>query len=294
MSTYTAGLTFSTLSDGSHTIGYYSSDRAGNNEAEKTVTTVMDNTPPAISGASPTGSLIQRSTSVTFTVRVEDSGSGVKEVRLTVDGTSLGSMTAGSGYSKTISLSEGPHTWSIEAVDNVDNTATWSGSFTFTVDTAPPMISSLSAPSNPVFGESITITCQVSDELSGVKEVKLYYSTNGGSPWTEIVMNLQVGFYTGSIPSQIPFTSVQYYVRALDNAGNEYQTTVSTLTIGIPVWLYITAVVIIIIIAVILVLRRRKPASRSTYAPPSYPPPPLLRGNIFYPHPLCKMVIITA
>ncbi len=273
-STYTAGLTFSTLLDGSHTIGYYSSDKSGNNEAEKTLTIVMDKTPPAISSASPTGSLIQRSTSVTFTVRVEDSGSGVKEVRLTVDGISQGSMTAGSDYFKTISLSEGSHTWSIEAVDNVDNTATWSGSFTLTVDTAPPTISGLSAPSNPVFGESTTITCQVSDELSGVREVKLYYSTNGGSSWTEVVMNLQGGFYTGSIPSQMPFTSIQYYVKAVDNAGNEHQTAISTITIGIPTWLYIAVVAIIIIVAIALVLRRRKPASQTAYAPPSYPPPP--------------------
>jgi len=273
-STYTAGLTFSTLSDGSHTIGYYSSDKSGNNEAEKTLTIVLDKTPPAISGASPTGSLILGSSSVRFTVRVEDSGSGVKEVRLTVDGISQGSMTSGSDYSKTISLSEGSHTWSVEAVDNVDNTATWSGSFTLTVDAVPPTVSGLSAPSNPVFGESTTITCEASDALSGVKEVKLYYSTNGGSSWTEVAMTLQAGRYTGSIPSQMPFTSVQYYVEAVDNAGNEYQTPASTFSVGIPMWLYIAVIAIVVILAIALLLRRRKPAPQPAYVPPAYPPPP--------------------
>jgi len=271
-STYTAELTFSTLSDGSHTIGYYSSDKSGNNEAEKTITIMMDNTPPAISGASPTGSLVQRSTSVTFALRVEDSGSGVKEVRLIVDGISQGTMTAGSDYSKTISLSEGSHTWSIEAVDNVDNTATWSGSFTLTVDTAPPTISGLSAPSNPVFGESITIMCEASDTLSGVDRVTLYYSTNGGASWTEVAMTLQAGRYTGSIPSQMPFTNVQYYVEAVDGSGNKSSTTISTLTVGIPMWVYIVGIVVVVVIAAALLLRR-KPSPRETYAPPPPPPP---------------------
>jgi len=270
--TYTAGFTLSSFADGAHTIGYCSSDKAGNNEAEKTIPVMLDKTPPVISGASPAGSLILGSTSVRFTLRVEDSGSGVKEVRLTVDGVSQGTMASGSDYSKTISLSEGSHTWSVEAVDNVDNTATWSGSFTLTVDTAPPTISGLSAPSNPVFGESTTVTCQVSDALSGVKEVKLYYSTNGGSSWTEVAMTLQGGVYTGSIPSQTPFTEVQYYVEAVDNVGNETRTPVSKYTVGIPIWLYMVVLALIVIIVAALLLRRRKPAYAQMPPPP--PPPP--------------------
>ncbi|MBO3840465.1 MAG: DNRLRE domain-containing protein [Candidatus Brockarchaeota archaeon] len=264
---YTTGFTLSTLSDGSHTIGYCSIDKADNNEAEKTITIILDKTPPAISGASPTGSLILGSTSVRFTVRVEDTGSGVKEVRLTVDGVSQGNMSGGGEYSKTVSLSEGSHTWSIEAVDNLDNAETWSGSFTLAVDTAPPTVSDLSAPASPAFGEQITITCTVSDALSGVEEVTLYYSTNGGASWTEVAMTLQAGRYVGTIPSQAPFTNVQYYVEAVDRAGNRHQTPVSTLSVGIPLWIYIVILVIIIIIVVaVLLLRRRKPT------PP--PPPP--------------------
>jgi len=270
--TYTAGFTLSSLPDGAHTIGYYSSDKAGNNEAEKTLSVMLDKTPPVISGASPTGSLILRSAPVTFTVRVEDAGSGIKEVRLTVDGVSHGTMSVGSDYSKTISLSEGFHAWSVEAVDNVDNAASWSGSFTLTLDTAPPVISGLSAPSNPVFGESATIACQVSDTPSGVKEANLYYSTNGGSSWTKVTMVPQGGVYTGSIPSQMPFTEVQYYVEAVDNVGNETRTPVSRYTVGIPVWLYIVVLALIVIIVAALLLRRRKPAY--VQMPPPPPPPP--------------------
>ena len=85
----------------------------------------FDRIPPVISDASPTGTV--GSTSVTFTVRVEDSGSGVKEVRLIVDGVSQGLMSrSGNTYTKTLSLSEGSHTWVVEAVDLVGNTATQS------------------------------------------------------------------------------------------------------------------------------------------------------------------------
>jgi hypothetical protein len=88
-----------------------------------------DMTPPTISGASPTGTI--SSTSVTFSVTVEDAGSGVKEVRLIVDDVSQGLMSvSGNTYTMTVSLSEGSHTWSIEAVDNVGNTATQSYSLT--------------------------------------------------------------------------------------------------------------------------------------------------------------------
>jgi hypothetical protein len=127
--TYSAGFTLSTLPDGEHTISYYSVDNAGNTEAEKTLTIILDKTPPTISEASPAGTI--GSTSVAFSVKVEDSGSGVKEVKLIVDGVSQGTMSmSGSTYSKTISLSEGSHTWVVEAVDNVGNTATQKYSFT--------------------------------------------------------------------------------------------------------------------------------------------------------------------
>lgn len=72
--------------------------------------------------------------SVYFTVRVEDAGSGIKEVRPTVDGVSQDTMTGGGNdYSKTVSLSKGAHGLSVEAVDNVGNMATQSNILPITV-----------------------------------------------------------------------------------------------------------------------------------------------------------------
>jgi len=85
-------------------------------------------------------------------------------------------------------------------------------------------------------------------------------------------MTLQGGVYTGSIPSQTPFTEVQYYVEAVDNVGNETRTPVSKYTVGIPIWLYMVVLALIVIIVAALLLRRRKPAYAQMPPPP--PPPP--------------------
>ncbi|MEM3424841.1 MAG: hypothetical protein QXI42_03360 [Thermoproteota archaeon] len=86
-------------------------------------------------------------------------------------------------------------------------------------------------------------------------------------------MVLQEGGYTGSIPSQMFFKEVQYYVEAVDNVGNETRTPVSKYTVGIPIWLYATLLALILVIIAILLLRRRKPSYVQPLPPPPPPPP---------------------
>jgi len=47
---------------------------------------------------------------------------------------------SGNTFTKTISLSEGSHTWAVEAIDNIGNIATQSYSFTIVKITAGPAI----------------------------------------------------------------------------------------------------------------------------------------------------------
>jgi len=124
-SVYALELNFSTLSEGPHAVGYYSVDNVDNAETVRTLAIVLDKTSPVINDASPVG--VVNTTTVTFTVRVEDSGSGVREARLYIDGAYQGVMSQiESIYTKTLNLPKGSHTWSVEAVDNVGNTATQS------------------------------------------------------------------------------------------------------------------------------------------------------------------------
>jgi len=55
----------------------------------------------------------------------------------------------------------------------------------------------------------------------------------------------------------MPFTEIQYYVEAIDNAGNEFRTMVESYTVGIPVWLYITILSAVILLFIAVLLRRK-------------------------------------
>jgi len=265
---YTSALRLSPYSEGLREISYYSVDRANNSEAERKLAVILDKSPPHVEEASPCREFFSSSKTVFFIVKITDS-SGVRGVELTIDGVSQGAMASDGGkYIKSVSLTEGSHSWSITAIDNVNNSAVENYFFTLIIDTKPPVIMGLSEPSNPVFGEVATITCRVSDEPSGVRDVYLCYSTDGGSSWVRTTMGLQEGVYRGSIPSQFFFTEVQYYVEAVDNAGNRFQTAVSKYTVGIPIWLYSAVAALIIVFAAAFLLRRvlrRKAVPQPTY-----------------------------
>jgi len=253
---YNAALGLSSYSEGRHEIRYYSVDRADNAEAEGKLEFFLDKSPPRVEDASPSGRFFSNSKTIFIIVKTTDS-SGVREIELTVDGVPLGFMVKdGDRYVKTVSLSEGSHSWSIRLTDNLNNSDTCSYLFTLILDTKPPLITGLSGPSNPVFGEAATVVCTVFDESSGVRDVYLCYSTDKGSSWVRTVMSLQEGLYKGSIPSQFFFTEVQYYVEAVDNAGNRFQTGVSTYTVGIPIWLYLLAVSLVALTVVVFMLKR--------------------------------------
>ncbi|MEM3389327.1 MAG: DNRLRE domain-containing protein [Thermoproteota archaeon] len=253
---YNTAFTLSPYSEGRREIRYYSVDRADNAEAERKLELFLDKSPPSVKEASPSGRFFSSSRTIFLIVKAADP-SGVRDVELTIDGIPHGFMVKnGDRYIKSASLSEGSHSWSIRLTDNLNNSDVYSYSFTLIIDTRPPLITSLTGPSNPVFGEAATVVCTVSDEPSGVREVYLYYSTDKGSSWVRTVMTLEEGLYKGSIPSQFFFTEVQYYVEAVDNAGNRFQTGFSTYTVGIPLWLYLLAISLIVIPLAASFLRR--------------------------------------
>jgi hypothetical protein len=66
------------------------------------------------------------------------------------------------------------------------------------------------------------VTSVVTDPLSGVASVTLYYSTDDGSSWTSVAMNptANADEYSGDIPGQSSGTRIKLYVEASDNASN--------------------------------------------------------------------------
>ena len=95
----------------------------------------------------------------------------------------------------------------------------------YIVDDDPPIIEipSQQPPVDTVApGQDVIVWVNVTDALSGVKNVTLSYTTNNGTNWETLVMvlNETVGFYETTIPGQQTETTVKYTITAFDWAEN--------------------------------------------------------------------------
>jgi len=90
----------------------------------------------------------------------------------------------------------------------------------------PPVVNMPDDPST-----NFEVNINVTDEQfgSGVKEVNLYYSVNGGQ-WNEVKMLLHNGLYSAGIPRKSEGTEITYKVEFVDYAGNSDSTTEYTFT----------------------------------------------------------------
>jgi hypothetical protein len=90
-------------------------------------------------------------------------------------------------------------------------------------DTEGPKFASVTVPAS-TFNTTgpYTAKAKVLDGLSGVSSVTLYYSTDGGSSFTPVMMapTANPSEYGGDIPGQSSGTRVKLYFAAVDNASN--------------------------------------------------------------------------
>ena len=96
--------------------------------------------------------------------------------------------------------------------------------------TGPPTIAETDhQPVSPLYTESVVVTSRVTDDGS-VTSVTLYFSTNGGSSWNFAAMaddgtapDQTAGddVYSAQIGAQSEGTTVEYYIRAVDNEEQE-------------------------------------------------------------------------
>jgi hypothetical protein len=87
------------------------------------------------------------------------------------------------------------------------------------IEKKPPKILSVSRmPQTPAYNDTVTVTANVVDFESGVKDVVLKYAKD--TIQENITMTLNAGLYKATIPA-CPFgTIVEYQIQASDNAGN--------------------------------------------------------------------------
>jgi len=90
------------------------------------------------------------------------------------------------------------------------------------MDPYPPVIGSVSRfPILPNEDAPVTVTANVTDYGSGVKEVLLIYSGEDLVSHTLLMNQTGSGMYEGQIPPSAQATKIAFLVAASDNAGNE-------------------------------------------------------------------------
>jgi hypothetical protein len=208
---------FTVSAEGATTVYYYSTDNAGNVEAVKTATIMIDTTPPATSiSLSGTQGLMGWYTSdVTVTLSATDATSGVANTMYSFDGTNWFSYVGPFTVS-----AEGATTVYYYSTDNAGNMETVKTA-TIMIDETPPTTTiSLSGTLglNGWYVSPVTVALTATDDFSGVSATQ--YSFNG------------VDWNTYSVPFNVTSEGVStVYYRSIDNAGNVEDTKSVTVAI---------------------------------------------------------------
>ena len=237
------------------TVEYYikARDNVGNegNSSTRTVTIqTCDITPPTISNIRESNDPINKQgcpspTTVTIRADVSDP-SGLAWARLYYQppGGSWTYATMSHESSNTYKATIGPFSetgtveYYIKARDNVGNERS-SPTYTVAVQTCditPPYISNIRESNDPINKQgcpsptTVTIRADVSDP-SGLAWVRLYYQPPGGS-WTYATMSHESSnTYKATIGPFSETGTVEYYIKARDNVGNEQDSSHYTVTV---------------------------------------------------------------
>lgn len=196
----------------------------------------VDNTKPVVTITYPAGGsyISARKIWVNGTVLEANIGANIptiSDTRFTLQ--KWESSTGKFSFLNNTALSDSQITVTVSFTDLAQNTA--QATVTFTLDTTKPLISNpYQNPPGRVIqpGEIVEveagydITVKVNVNELNLEKVFLYYNISAAG-WTEIQMTPTTGNeYMATIPSRNypPCTTIQYYIKAVDKAGNIAQT----------------------------------------------------------------------
>lgn len=150
----------------------------------------------------------------------------------------------------------------VYAEDNVGNTYKSTLQRYLVIDDIEPTIENvIQYPERPGLFEHVVIKSRVKDDGSGVSEVLIYYSTDGGISWKPVQMKI-IGedVYEGIIDSQPLGTRVIYYIEASDKAGNKAKTQQQSfyVELGLKMTILIIASLIAVFGGTFYLWRKRK------------------------------------
>lgn len=203
--TPTFNFDFDTLNEGLHDVGVRFTDSVGTTGISKT-SVYVDKTAPVITWNTPASGALSN-TDVTLSATAQDNASGVKgSVTYTESGQPITSPVT----------SEGLHTVTATATDNVDNVATRTVSFTID-KTAPVVVPGLPATTQEFNTAPVTLTATATDNLSGVASMELLVGQSG-QPLTTLGQQSGASYSAVFTPTQTGTYDVRYVAR--DVAGN--------------------------------------------------------------------------
>lgn len=167
---------------------------------------------------SPTNKIYsENSTPLTFTVNKPTCWIGYS-----LDGQANATITGNTTLSD---LSDGQHSIIVYARDRYCNMGA-SNIVYFAVDTTPPNITDITqnpSADNVTPEDEVQVNVTVTDDVSGVRQVILYYYvySNGNETWTGIEMtNIEGDIWSATIPAFPEGTNVTYAIMAEDNVHN--------------------------------------------------------------------------
>ena len=217
---YTGAFTVS--GDGTHTVYYYSTDNAGNVEAQKSFSVKIDTTNPGkVSPSGPSGWTNDNTPTISWS-NPGDTGSGVAGYEYAIDQTNTWTDLGNVLSFSTPALSDGTHTIYIRAYDQAGNRGDY-GSVTVKIDTVKP-VTTISPESSNIWHtteQTVTLTASDSSGIAGT-----YYKIDGGAQQT----------YTGPFTLGDGAHTIEYW--SVDIAGNEEDHKTATINIdtdGVPI-----------------------------------------------------------
>jgi large repetitive protein len=204
---------YSGLGEGAHAFAVTAIDPAGNASPSTSYGWTIDLTPPPAPTITSTPPSVTASNNASFSFTDDEAGAGL---RCKLDSGSFGSCTSPVNYG---GLSDGTHTFSVEAVDAAGNESAVS-SYSWTVDaTAPPAPTITSAPPSNSASTSATFSFTDADATATFR-----CRLDGG------------GFASCTSPityDQLAAGAHTFRVRAIDPVGNESAVTTYSWTIDV-------------------------------------------------------------
>ncbi len=117
------GYTNASMPDNRYTAQFIIDDTLGNTNNTESVTFTVDSTPPSVTPLFPINATTTTQNTVTFNATISDTGTGIRNMTLIIDGIQNQTNTSGiSGiYEFTLNISNGMHNWSVIAHDYAGN-----------------------------------------------------------------------------------------------------------------------------------------------------------------------------